>query len=304
LTVGPGRRFLTLASAIAAARDGDVIEIQSGTYTDDFAVIGVRLTIRAVGGMAHLRAVASPPNGKAILVAAADLSIEGLVFTGCAVPSQNGAGIRYEAGQLVLRRCSFHSNQMNLLAAPHAAGSITIERCEFGPTVANATLAHSLYVNQLGQLTVRDSLFHGAATGHQIKSRAFATTITGTRVFEVSGHGAYSIDLPNGGRVMLTGNVIEQGPTTQNPALLHFGGEGTPHVESSLRVTENLVINRFAAREALLLRNQTEARATLVDNRVFGLGPDQLAAGPAEVRGTVFLRDQPTLDMAPPWLGR
>ena len=39
LTVGPGQEFASLAAAVAASHDGDVIQVQAGTYTDDFATI-------------------------------------------------------------------------------------------------------------------------------------------------------------------------------------------------------------------------------------------------------------------------
>lgn len=302
LEVGPNRRFPTIAAAIAAARDGDTLMVQPGTYVDDFAMIGVRVTIRSAGrDLVRLLAVASPPNRKAILVVDTDLTIEGVAFSGAAVPNLNGAGIRYQGGRLTLRRCHFHGNQMNLLAAARPDGAIAIEACEFGPTVVTASLSHSLYVNGVGELRVRDSLFHGAATGHQIKSRALRTTITGCRITEGDGRGSYSVDLPNGGQAVLSGNLIEQGPHSQNPAIVHFGGEGQPYPGSTLRIAGNTFVNRLASPGARLLRNQTEAVARLEDNRVFGLDAAQLAEGPAEVSGTVWLDRPPVLEKTPPW---
>jgi hypothetical protein len=47
LTVGSGSGFeySTLSSAIAASQDGDVIQVQAGTYTNDFATISTSITI-------------------------------------------------------------------------------------------------------------------------------------------------------------------------------------------------------------------------------------------------------------------
>ena len=297
VTVGPGA---TLAAAVAAARPGDTLLLRAGTYVNDVAEIRKPLTIRATGGIARLVATVPPPNGKAILVTGADVTLEGLDFVGATSTNLNGAGIRYEGGHLDIRRCRFSGNQMNLLAAPDPNGSITITATEFGPTVPTASLSHGLYVNQVGTLMLRDSRFHGAASGHQVKSRAYRTVITNCWIADDDGFGAYSVDLPNGGDCTLSGNFIEQGPNTRNPAILHFGGEGEPHPVSSLRVTGNTVINRLPAREARLLRNQTETTATLTGNRLFGLTPDQVANGPAAVSGVVFLRTPP----APPiWRG-
>ena len=60
LTVGSGSGFEyhTLASAISASHDGDVIQVQAGTYTNDFATIATSITIEGVGGMV----TSSPPS--------------------------------------------------------------------------------------------------------------------------------------------------------------------------------------------------------------------------------------------------
>ena len=91
LTVGLGQEFATLSAAIAASQDGDVIQVQAGTYTDDFAVINTKITIEGVGGMVHLVAATSPPNGKAILVTNTDVTLSNLEFSGAQVPDGNGA---------------------------------------------------------------------------------------------------------------------------------------------------------------------------------------------------------------------
>jgi len=303
LTVGPGRQFATLAAAIAAAAEGDLLLIAAGRYQDDTAHLTKRLTLRAEGGLAELVATMPPPNGKAILVIGADATLEGIAFSGARVANLNGAGIRYEGGHLLLRRCRFEDNQMNLLAAPDPAGSLTVERCAFGPTAAipfNESLSHGLYANRVGRLRLHDSLFHGVASGHQVKSRAIETIITGCRIGDGEGQGSYAIDLPNGGRALIEDNVIEQGPNTDHPAIIHFGGEGPPYADSALRIAGNLVVNRYDRPDAVLLRNQTGTRAVLEGNRVFGLGPGQMASGPATVRGTEILATAPAFDTAPP----
>ena len=97
LTVGPGMQYATLAAAIAASSDGDVIQVQAGTYTNDFATINTKITIEGVGGMVNLVATVPPPNGKAILVTNTDVTLDNIAFSGAKVPDGNGAGIRYQA---------------------------------------------------------------------------------------------------------------------------------------------------------------------------------------------------------------
>ena len=50
LTVGQGEQFSTIAAAVGAAGSGDTIDVNAGSYTDDFLTIEQNLTLQAVGG--------------------------------------------------------------------------------------------------------------------------------------------------------------------------------------------------------------------------------------------------------------
>ncbi|MDB5446641.1 MAG: putative calcium-binding protein, partial [Phenylobacterium sp.] len=39
LTVGQGQQYATISAAVAASHDGDLLQVQAGTYTNDFAEI-------------------------------------------------------------------------------------------------------------------------------------------------------------------------------------------------------------------------------------------------------------------------
>ena len=56
LRVGPGEPFTTVGDAISAARDGDTLLVQAGTYIGNFAALAPSITFRAVGGMVTLEA--------------------------------------------------------------------------------------------------------------------------------------------------------------------------------------------------------------------------------------------------------
>ena len=45
LTVGAGQQYATLNAAVAASKDGDVIQVQAGTYTNDFSEVTRRTTL-------------------------------------------------------------------------------------------------------------------------------------------------------------------------------------------------------------------------------------------------------------------
>src|SRR4051812_36912724 len=181
LTVGAGKQFGTLASAVAASHDGDVIDVQAGTYTNDFATINTKITIEGVGGMVKLVATQPIPNGKAILVTNTDVTLDHIEFTGATVADGNGAGIRYQGGALTIKNSYFHDNQDGLLAASVAGGTISISNSEFAHNGAGDGLTHNLYVNEIAKLTIDNSYFHDAVVGHEIKSRADMTVITNSR---------------------------------------------------------------------------------------------------------------------------
>jgi hypothetical protein len=84
LTVGPGQtfEFTTLSAAVAASHDGDVIQVQAGTYVNDFATVNTKITIEGMDGMVHLLATVPPSNGKAILVTNTDVTLRNLEFSG------------------------------------------------------------------------------------------------------------------------------------------------------------------------------------------------------------------------------
>jgi Ca2+-binding RTX toxin-like protein len=302
LTVGAGQQYATIAAAVAASRDGDTLAVQAGTYLNDFAAINTKITLQAVGGVVKMQATVAPPNGKAILITRSDITIDGFEFTGTKVPDGNGAGIRFEGGNLTILNSHFHHNENGLLCGAYPAGSITIRNSEFSHNGIGDGRTHNLYVGQIGTLTVEDSYFHHAVIGHEIKSRAYTNIIRNNRIQNEDGSASYEIDLPNGGNAVVTGNVIQQGPQSQNPAIIHFGGEGTPYAGSSLEISGNTVINQLTQYSTRLLLNQTTYTATIADNAVFGLTAAQIVNGPATVTGTTFLASAPPLDTSSPWL--
>ena len=270
LAVGPGKRYATIASAVAAAREGDVVEVQAGTYTNDFVTISRRISIVGVGGMARLVATVAIPNGKGILVTRADATLSRLEFNGARVSDQNGAGIRYEGGNLTVQRCYFKNNENGILANPITTGQIHISSSEFDTNGRGDGYTHGIYTGKIAQLTVLSSYFHNTKVGHHIKSRASRTVIDGNRIVDgTNGTASYNIDVPNGGTVLINDNDIVQGAASQNPALVHFGGESAPYAGSSLQVTNNTMQNFRSS--AIGVLNATSIPVTVSANRRYAL---------------------------------
>ncbi|MBW6399718.1 M10 family metallopeptidase C-terminal domain-containing protein [Roseomonas sp. HJA6] len=254
--------------------------------------------------MANIVATTQPSNGKGIFVTNTDVRIENMSFSGASVPDGNGAGIRYQGGNLTIVNSYFHDNQDGLLANASASGTITITGSEFAKNGTGDGYTHNIYVNEIQTLTITDSYFHDASVGHQIKSRAQNTIIRDNRIYDGAaggGTGSYSIDIPNGGKAEITGNIIQQSSASQNPAIVHYGGEGGPYAGSSLMISDNTVVNQLTSSSAKLLSNATSVTATVSGNDVYGLTSGQIASGPASVSATTYLNTAPTLDAAHPW---
>ena len=101
LTVTPGQ---SIQDAVNAASPGDTIDVNAGTYTDDFLTIEQSLTLQAVGGEAKLVEDTDPPDGKAYITegqSGISVAINGFDISGVSVGDGNGAAIRYEGGNLV-----------------------------------------------------------------------------------------------------------------------------------------------------------------------------------------------------------
>ena len=288
LRVGEGETYSTLNAAVSAAQDGDVILVDAGTYTNDFATVTAKISIIGVGGMANFVATEPPANLKGILTVDNDVTIENLSFSGAAIDAADGgnaAGIRYEGGQMSLTNDSFSNNQDGLLAAavlPQlTTNTITINHSVFSDNGSGTGYTHNLYVGDITSLTATNSVFEGAVVGHEFKSRAETNTIT-NNVFSdgPTGTASYSIDLPDGGNDTVTGNLIEKGPNAENNASVHFGGEGIPYAGSSLTVSANDFVNDLGT-DAVAVLNQTATTANITGNTFSNYTPGQIASGPA-----------------------
>jgi Ca2+-binding RTX toxin-like protein len=222
-------------------------------------------------------------------------------LSGAAVGSGNGAGIRYEGGNLTLTGDYLHNNQDGLLANSDPNGTISITGSEFANNGAGDGFTHDIYVNAVKALVIDGSYIHDAVLGHEVKSRALSTTITNSRIYDGSGTASYSIDLPNGGAAVINNNVIEQGANSANPVIISYGEEGSVYAGSSLVIDGNTVVNDLTAHVPLMLNNATTVAATVGNNEVYGLTSSQIASGPATVSGTIPLTARPTLDTSAPW---
>src|SRR3954451_2766963 len=168
LSVGSGKPYSTIAAAVAAAQNGDTIEVQAGTYVNDYVSISKNITLQGIGGMVSMGSTGLIPNGKAIFITNGDITINNFEFSGAKVADGNGAGIRYESGNLTFNNSYFHDNQDGLLGGSFPTGTLTINNSEFSFNGRGDGQAHNLYIGRIANLTIDNSYFHDAKVGHEI----------------------------------------------------------------------------------------------------------------------------------------
>ncbi|HXH81161.1 NosD domain-containing protein [Nocardioides sp.] len=291
--VGPGRPLATPSAAAAVARDGDTVLIDPGTYVGDVATwTQDDLTLRGDGGLAHLQAGGKSAQGKAIWVIAGDRTVvDSIEFSGAAVTDKNGAGIRQEGVGLTVTRSWFHDNQNGILTGASPTSDIVIRDSRFFSNGAGDGYSHNLYIGAVRSLTVSGSYIWGAKVGHELKSRAAQNTIIGNRITDADAATSYSIDLPNGGRSLIAGNVIIQGPNSPNSTLVSYAAEGFPATGSrELWVVNNTFVNRRTA--GTFVRLATGSQANLHNNLMVGPGSlTNLTGVPASANIRVGLQE-------------
>src|SRR5271167_66013 len=270
LSVGPGKTYSTISAAVSVA-DGDtnlnnyyVIEVTPGTYTNDFPTVTRPMTIEtaAVGQQVVLNATEPLPNEKGIILNLSNLTLNGLKFQGAEISNAlggNGAGIRDQnvstaTPYLIVSNSTFVNNQEGILTGNNSLQSIIIVNSTFANNGnPNASyFQHALYVNDAGSLTVTASVFCGQLIGHDIKSRALVTSVSDNQLYDGqadaaincrAGSTSLAIDIANGGTATISGNMITQGPASQNSKMVDYGEEGLSYNANSLILLHNTFTN-------------------------------------------------------------
>ena len=89
LTVGLGEQFAKISDAIAAPQNGDAINVDAGTYVNDYVSISKNITLQGIGGMIKLVSIGLIPNGKAIFITSGNITIDNFEFSGATVSDGN-----------------------------------------------------------------------------------------------------------------------------------------------------------------------------------------------------------------------
>jgi hypothetical protein len=140
-----------------------------------------------------------------------------------------------------VRNCRFYDCENGILGGN---GELLIEYCEFahcGPVANPAT--HSLYINErCTKLTFRHNYSTDVIEGHLLKTRAKESWILYNRITDENGTGSAVADFPNGGLVVVVGNLLHKGAKGNNDRVIAYGMEGLKHEHNALYVVNNTMV--------------------------------------------------------------
>lgn len=283
LRVGPQRQLESPSAAAQIARNDDVIEIDAGVYLNDYAIWDQdNLTIRGVGGMAHLQSQGLIPNRKGIWIINGDNTvIENVEFSGAKVKEGNGAGIRLQGKDLTLRNLFFHDNELSLLTGKHKDSIVEIDSSRFWFQKRKDTFSHGIYIGAIKRFTITGSHLKGTDRGHQIKTRALENHILYNRIEDIpGGNSSRLIDLSNCGLSFVIGNDLHQAQSTQNVDAIGYGAENCDQrddLHKKLYVVNNTFINE--AWSGTLVKNHAAGDVLVANNLIIGRGYFLLGGG-------------------------
>lgn len=259
-------------------KDGDTIEIDPEIYSGIQALAiwkSSNLLIKGVKGRPHLSANGKAIAGKGIwVISGNNITVENIEFSGTTVVDKNGAGIRFEGIDLIVRNCYFHDNDDGILISNPYKGDVLIEYTEFSHNGFGDGYSHNLYCGHVNKLTFRYNYSHNASKGHNLKSRANENYILYNRIMdEATGTSSRVIDIPNGGFAIIMGNSLMQGKNAENPNLLGYGLEGLSNEgPNEAYIINNTFVNKKLEQPIFIDVNEETSVVNISNNIFAGLG--------------------------------
>jgi hypothetical protein len=210
---------------------------------------------------------------KAIFVTkGANITVRNIAFVHARSASKNGAGIRGEGAGLTVETSRFTDNEDGILTGGNPNSRIVIKDSLFERNgLCDPECAHGIYIGKIASLSVLHSRFVGQKQGHHIKSRALVTEVIGNDIADgPDGTATFAVDLPDGGKLTLSDNVIEKGPKAESHiAAVSLGEESAKNPTPDIVIAHNLFISDGPG-PVVFVRNMTTTPAMLSANQLKG----------------------------------
>lgn len=236
-----GQEFARLDQAVEAIGDGDgTILVAPGVHRQCAVQAAGRIIFKAARPGTAVFDGETCEDKAALVLRGRGSVVDGLVFRNYAVSDGNGAGIRIEAGELVVVNSMFLDSQEGILGA---GASVTIDRSTFSGLgqCETSDCSHSIYLATEGPVTITRSRFERGTGGHYVKLRVANLTITDSSFDDSAGRGTnYMIDLSEGGTGLIARNTFVQGKDKENwSGFIVVAAEGKTYRSDGLAITEN-----------------------------------------------------------------
>jgi hypothetical protein len=269
-----GRSFARLQDAVDAIGGGTgTILIAPGTHRDCAVQEAGRISfVAARPGTVTFRGRVCEDKA-ALVLRGRSATVDGIAFEALRVSDGNGAGIRIEEGDLIVRNAVFRNSQSGILSSNVGKGRIEVDRSTFsglGRCDGDTPCAHSIYVGRYGSLAIRRSRFEKGNGGHYLKSRAPRAEIRDSSFDDTSGRGTnYMIDLAEGAIGIVAGNVFVQGKNKENgSALVTVAPEGAKNSSNGLVISGNSASLAPGGEPTTFVADWSGHRIALENNRL------------------------------------
>lgn len=240
-----GQGFQTIDDAVQSVRMGTAtILIAPGVYHQCTIQSGGVITFKAIQpGTAIFEGTACEEKA-AFVLRGQGSTVDGIVFRKMRVGDGNGAGIRTEIGDLVVRNSMFLDSQEGILGGHPSGQKITIDHSTFaglGQCEETPSCSHAIYLANQGSVTITNSRFERGTGGHYVKLRVPNVTIADNSFDDTRGRKTnYMIDLSEGGRGVITRNMFVQGANKENHSgLVVVSAEAKTYSAAGLRIEDN-----------------------------------------------------------------
>ncbi|MCI5045145.1 MAG: right-handed parallel beta-helix repeat-containing protein [Aquisalinus sp.] len=259
-TEGP---YYSLRNAIADAGPGGTVRIKEGRYAASDLEIPYDLTIIGEGEVV-LTSVRPVAKGLLVPLRGVSLEVRGLIFENATSPDQNGAGIRVEGNELIVRDSIFRNNENGILATGSDGSEVTITGSQFISNGYGDGYSHGIYISSATRLEITGCRFEGSRIGHHVKSVATQQTVVRNTFFDDrNGETSYMIDATAGGTLVVDGNVMYRRASAEQESLINYdtsrGGQ-----RGNIIIQNNQITNEKA--NARLLRNTEDAPVFISQN--------------------------------------
>jgi hypothetical protein len=274
------RSFSSAADAASNVRDGQTIRILKNAYggwREGLAIKANNVTIIGDTGAALYGAVI---EGIGLIAGYGnDLKVQNLeIFN--VHGDGSASAIRFLGKNFTGRNLHIHDCDMGLLSAGDN-GVITLEDVVISDCGGSGGQAHNIYVSSNDHGTASHFIFRRSQSlqavgqGHLLKSRALATTIENSLLAMLDANSSRCIDISDGGTVVVSNNVIQQGPKSDNDDIigiaLELSSERLPAGRSrhhSTTIENNVVISDVVGPPVGLVHTRSPNPATVKGNEI------------------------------------